>query len=175
MNLDQILLDTNSDSDTDDSDYKDEDEINDNNDDDNKNLLENLPLEEITHKRKRIADELWNEMNKDETEYINTRMQKAVTPFYQQKVFKTKVNVAKSNNVKDMLNLIFKNSTTNINNNDTSNKTKSIENTSSLKDDISKAVKSLKHQGKVIEKVKFAGQEILYVLNDTFYIATLIF
>ena len=60
-------MDLDDDSDDDDSDYKvDEENIDDKSDDvddDKKKQLENKPLDEMSHKRKRIADELWNEMN----------------------------------------------------------------------------------------------------------------
>ena len=155
------------DSDSDDSDYNDEDEQVSDNDDDEKNKLENLPIEELSHRRKRIADETWNVMNKTESEEIQKKMKISLKPFYQHKVFKTKVKVSNSNNVKDMLKSIFgSNSTpkqqfaTNGSNEKTTNISDDVE-SKAVKDEISNAVKSLKHQGKVVEKVKFAGQEIL--------------
>ena len=87
-------------------------------------------------------------------------------------MFKGKVKVSKANNVKDMLNSIFgKSSAKTLQSSklpkqssddvaDIASQKEDATNTA-IKDDIKRAVKGLKHQGKVIEKVKFAGQEIL--------------
>lgn len=153
----------------DDSDYKDDDEsVNENLDgyDNKKSQLEKKPIDEISHKRKRIADELWDEMNNVETVDVSNKMHKAVTPFYQQKIFNGKIKFSNSSNVKDMLNSIFGKSSKVISSSSSSHQPRvtareSNDDETVRKDDIKRAVKGLKQKGKVIEKVKFAGQEIL--------------
>ena len=139
------------DSSSNDSDYRDEEE-------DNKEIIEveSKGITELTTKRKRELDQIYNEMIEADKLEIKSKIKKA-SPNYQENFKKTNIQ---TDSMQQMLLSIFGKSKQHIKSSNSTNKRAKISSSADNKQRIQNAIKNLIKTTKITEKVKFAGQEI---------------
>lgn len=134
-------------------------------------MAEERKIVPISTKRQKIADDIFNEMNKKQNEFIKTKMSQALLfdPYHfsieksinkneeKREVINKSNKNQKYSQMQSMLSSVFGNKSTEIN-------VKKIIDSSasqaSIRDEIRRAVAGLHHKQIVTESVKFAGKEI---------------